>query len=330
MNLLREIQNAAIDSNTDLPSLLRRCQVLAFRLDYEPLKNWVNYELNGYPEGIEIPDYRIIRGLQSYGTFINTAWKYSNVAIPISIVPEEYQEDFTRVFFRQSIAFVSSLVDLSEQNSLKIAWPPEFTEFISQNYYVNMECLEAWKQVSTSSIIELLDAVQNRILSFSLELEQINPQAGEANPETQPVPKETVHTIFVNTINGGLTVGNQTHIRDIQGSNLNIDSYLSNVSQTIQTIPDASQETKNVLTGAIEELHAELQKVPSEQASEAGTILERVDALAKEASNPKPDQTIIHANAESLKKAAENLGQVTPIILPIAMRIIESINNLAN
>jgi len=48
VSLLREIQEAAIDSRVELTTLLRKCKVLAARLGNVEFKEWVEQELNGY------------------------------------------------------------------------------------------------------------------------------------------------------------------------------------------------------------------------------------------------------------------------------------------
>ena len=62
MSLLREIQDAAVDGTSDLESLLRKCRVLATRLKHDELKNWVTWELDGYPAEVPLPDYRKLHG----------------------------------------------------------------------------------------------------------------------------------------------------------------------------------------------------------------------------------------------------------------------------
>jgi hypothetical protein len=47
MNLLADIQAAAVDPKHSLSHMLRQCQILAFRLRLEPFKTWVRQELNG-------------------------------------------------------------------------------------------------------------------------------------------------------------------------------------------------------------------------------------------------------------------------------------------
>jgi hypothetical protein len=55
MTLLRDIQEAALDSKVNLADLLRKCKVLAARLKHEEFATWVDWELNGYPERKMLP-----------------------------------------------------------------------------------------------------------------------------------------------------------------------------------------------------------------------------------------------------------------------------------
>jgi hypothetical protein len=57
MTLLEDIQNAAIDSQSDLGTLLRKCKLLAARLGSQPLEEFLLWESNGYPDDVEVPDY---------------------------------------------------------------------------------------------------------------------------------------------------------------------------------------------------------------------------------------------------------------------------------
>lgn len=70
MSLLREIQASAIDGTSDLETLLRKCRVLASRLQNNEFKQWVQSELDGYRDEIEVPEYRHIQS-QAYGHFLD-------------------------------------------------------------------------------------------------------------------------------------------------------------------------------------------------------------------------------------------------------------------
>lgn len=68
MSLLRDIQDAAINSDIDISTVLRQCKVLAVRLGNDNFKKWVDQELNGYNKIDDLPDYRILT-VQSKGHF---------------------------------------------------------------------------------------------------------------------------------------------------------------------------------------------------------------------------------------------------------------------
>ena len=51
-SLLQEIQTAATDPALSLSDMLRKCQILAFRLRHEPFKALASHELNGCPAGV--------------------------------------------------------------------------------------------------------------------------------------------------------------------------------------------------------------------------------------------------------------------------------------
>ena len=51
MTLLeQESQNEAVDGTSDLATALRKCLILAARLKNQEFTEWVNHELDGYPE----------------------------------------------------------------------------------------------------------------------------------------------------------------------------------------------------------------------------------------------------------------------------------------
>lgn len=55
MSLLQQIQGSATDRDQSVSDLLRKCQILAYRLQHEPLKTWLAYELTGVRPGRSYP-----------------------------------------------------------------------------------------------------------------------------------------------------------------------------------------------------------------------------------------------------------------------------------
>jgi hypothetical protein len=62
MSIVLELQQQAIDSNSDILSLLRKALLVARKLGLKDLQEWIDNELNGYKEISKIPAYRQIHG----------------------------------------------------------------------------------------------------------------------------------------------------------------------------------------------------------------------------------------------------------------------------
>ena len=250
--LLREIQSAALDSKVDICDLLRKCMMLAARLENEEFKGWVRKELNGYGLEEDLPNYRII-DCGSFGTFSNGVRYYPRLDIPLFNLPKEIHGDLEVQCFREPI---SSLIYLMENNNdgfIHFRWPPELVALYGYRIYHDYNCQSAWKLVSCSSINAIVDTVRTRILEFVLEIEKEAPDAGEALPGTMPIAPDKVINIFNTTILGN--VGNvatgssaitQNIHQEVHYGDLNsLKRYLSDLGLDIQS--SDLQELENAI-----------------------------------------------------------------------------------
>jgi hypothetical protein len=204
MSLLRDIQDAAIDSNVELAVLLRKCKVLAARLGNPEFKKWVESELNGYDDINILPEYRIL-AVNSKGHFSGPFQSgLRNANIPLSCIDKQFHKNLTHSYLHQPIAAIESLVEDASGGTLQEPWNPDLVVYVGQNIYQGMNCLQAWKVIPVSGFVAALDAVRNRILSFVLEIESEFPDAGEAPVNSNPVPQEKVHQIFNTYITGNV------------------------------------------------------------------------------------------------------------------------------
>jgi hypothetical protein len=111
---------------------------------------------------------------------------------------------------------------------------------------------------------------------------------------------------------------------NVSNSNVNMDSRLSNVAQTISGIPGASEKDKITLTELMEKLKSELDKVPKlapDQVEAAEKIALRAKQLVEEASVAKPEKEEVEDKANKLKKAAENVKGTLPAVFSIVEQI---------
>ena len=91
LSLLEEIQTSAVDADCDLGTILRKCKLLAARLDSKPLEDWLLWESNGYPNEQDVPEYRVwqttLKGHFTgyFGSALN------NAPIPMVCLPEDHR-----------------------------------------------------------------------------------------------------------------------------------------------------------------------------------------------------------------------------------------------
>lgn len=203
MSLLREIQDAAVDASTPLADVLRKCMILAARLDHEPFKKWVDEELNGYPPDVDLPAYRCLDGLTSIGTFSGPFGRQmTNLPLPMAPVPAKVREEYLNAEFREGVAKLADLAK-GDEGKLMSRWPGDLVALVAQKYFRGFALIEAHIEIPKSAVVGVLDAVRNKVLKFALEIEQQNPEAGDVSPGTKPVPEERIAQIFHTCIMGG-------------------------------------------------------------------------------------------------------------------------------
>jgi hypothetical protein len=197
-----------VDSSSDLSNVLRKCRILAQRLNHEGFKQWVAHELEGYPPGSELPDYRVCRHNMVLGHFVGPFGSgIKGAQIPHSAIPDEFRDMLTEVRFFDGVAYLTESIRTTTKGHVQSKWPAEACGLIGQGtIFAHMNLVEAYQVVTTATVAGILDNIRNRILNFVLELETRNPDAGEPVKNKNEIPREQVQHIFNTTINGG--VGN--------------------------------------------------------------------------------------------------------------------------
>lgn len=206
MSLLREIQKDAVNSNVSVSDLLRKCKILAYRLGNEEFKSWVEFELNGYESDHLVPEYRILY-VGSKGHFVGSFGKsFNNADIPTHGLPEELRKICTKASFTNPIAALESYAVNDKNGHLTQSWNLAILAKYGSNMYSDLNCIQAWKVIPIAAVIGIVDTVKTKILNFVLEIEIINPEAGEAELNSNPIPQDQVSQIFNINISGN--VGN--------------------------------------------------------------------------------------------------------------------------
>lgn len=207
--------------------LLRKCKILAARLDHQPFAEWVEWELNGYPSDQvdRLPAYRRLQNVEARGNFSGGFGHYINYGlIAQECVDDEDRNALFSINLTQGVAEYEALVGQSqgdkEKGSLRSPWPTAAVIKYAERIWEMYACTEAWRVVSPAALSGLLEAIRNRVLSFALDIEREDPTAGEAPLGSAPVPKAAVERAFVVNVMGGspvITGGNVATVVQLAG-----------------------------------------------------------------------------------------------------------------
>ena len=252
MSLLKEIIAEAIAKTADVPRMLRLCLVLASKLKHEPLRDWVQHELEGYPPNVHLPCYRVLRG-RNYGEFMGGGLQ-GVLDLPTSLLPEKLQPFYEKAELRDGISEYAHLLAKTTDGvgGLQMPWPMGLAIEYASKLVTHGQCIRAWIELSPAELAGMIDKVKTKVLAFALEIEAEAPDAGEIeSPTSQPMKDERVSQIFSTTIQGGVqnySAGgsniNQVAIGSIQAGN--IESLISAL-QAVGLTDDDLEKLKSSL-----------------------------------------------------------------------------------
>ncbi|QIE29510.1 AbiTii (plasmid) [Caballeronia sp. SBC1] len=94
MRLITEIIDLLSSESANLADALFKAKVLAYRMGQPELKAWIDSELNGYPDGADLPPYRVL----AITCVANVTDGYTHPVIHISYPKASCAEE--RVYFQ--------------------------------------------------------------------------------------------------------------------------------------------------------------------------------------------------------------------------------------
>lgn len=75
-----KLQDMASSSSTNIEDLLSKAKMISVKLGLNDISEWIEHELTGYPNEVELPDYRVIKGSKVVG------WNPFNGWIPFQLM----------------------------------------------------------------------------------------------------------------------------------------------------------------------------------------------------------------------------------------------------
>lgn len=151
-----------------LTDALLKTKVLLHQIGKKEAAGWVNFELNGYPESMELPEYRVLPS-SLLGNASNGEWRIQERPLPTGHLKAEQRKAYTTAELRQSL---SILEQFGTTGVLAREVPPEAYGILGQGLSNGFHIERAWCRTPAHDIQGVLTQVRSRLLDFMLELKE--------------------------------------------------------------------------------------------------------------------------------------------------------------
>jgi hypothetical protein len=278
-SLVHDLQQAALDENASVSSLLRKALVVASKLGVADFEAWARCELEGYnDESTPIPKYRHIRGTPMVWNPYhgNQHLNCASVAMAEKI----------------SVMHLPYSVDALDEGTKKGSsgyWQLSYAPAVEHALMKGMEYpLKPHLQIGESTIRAIFGRVRTIVLEWSLTLEKRG-VVGEgmtfsAN-ERQQAASVHIGTFIQNVADSQLQVNSPGAIMQ-QGVTV---KQLAEIKALIEILDDAAVSTP-LRSDEVAELRAER------------------DVLLAQSNSPKPKRSVVRACLVSLRAILEGAG----------------------
>lgn len=243
VSLLREIQ-ASLLAGEEISPILLKLRFLASRLGSGVLEEWVKHESEGYPPGVDVPEYRKI-GVSYRGTFSGPFGSgISNAPIPPYLVEKFAGKHWTEYEVRQSVAAIDDLVaaDKDGGGTLEID-AANLILLLQGKVYKGYACNSVVGTISKAALTELQNAVRMRVLELTIQVEKSIPSAAEIALGPPIAAPAATDRDAVTQITQQIIHGNYTNISST-GANANIHVNIAQGDRIalVKTLVDAGIE----------------------------------------------------------------------------------------
>lgn len=286
MTHLDDIIFGATDESTSTSNLLRKVLIVGQRLKADQIIGWVESELEGYSAPAELPTYRKglvvpVKGVWS-GPVIQQ-FRYLDTAG----LPKEIQKPLFTVDLWQPVSILEEWIS-DNSKSLAEPWRSEaiaiYRGLVKEGKVSRYEGLtfdEAYKEVSLPTVRGVIDSIRTEALKLALNLQDVNPDAGETTAAASTAENDKGIANVVNSFE--ITVF---------GDGANV-SYGDNAIQTT-TVSHGDTE------GFIKALHA---------LGIGGQALKELEEAAEAPDSERPSR--IKQVLERIKSGAISIGTTT-------------------
>ena len=160
--IVLELQNEIVSSNCDVVNILRKAHLIASKLKLADFDQWIQHELNGYPDQESCPEYRKIHGSLKALTPYH-GW------IPALIQDNKFEKIICEKKIANSISEIISLCE-SSGNGLISEFSGEHLALLNKMFDSPFPMKYAL-HIPTTAVKDIEERVKNTILEWTLKLE---------------------------------------------------------------------------------------------------------------------------------------------------------------
>jgi hypothetical protein len=280
-SLVLELQRDALDKSVGTADLLRKALVVARKLRVTDIVEWLTYELKGYPEGAEVPDYRKLKGeLKVHNPY--HGW------VPLMMSNVKHAEILSKRGTSQSISELDRIAN-GDSDMVYVRLPRSIEQSLMKGMEVPMEPAVILSQIQ---IHGLVDKVRNTVLEWALGLEEqgITGEGMSFSPEEQ----KQAGNVTLNVGQLGNLIGSM-HDSQLQHGT-------QNSTQTYTKTLDLDAVAK-----VIGELRSRLDEAGLEP-NEASQIKSDIACVESQLAAPTPNVGVIKESLRSVRAILEGIA----------------------
>jgi hypothetical protein len=228
VKIIEELIQELTSGTANIETALLKAQVLAHQLGDMDMKKWVDRELRGYENDVDVPQYRVTNVIL-IGDISDGYWRHPDRVLPTFHLDEKIRRKLTVREIRDSISVVNEMAN--PERKFFITVQPEYFHLLAQNFTNGYEIEQARGSYPAGSMTQVITQVRARLLDFVLELSSRMPGKSSPSEIKDAAERKEVNKLFNNTI-----FGNNTTI--IIGNNNSQDIKIEVVQNDIQSLHD--------------------------------------------------------------------------------------------
>lgn len=293
-NLVESIIYDIADSKIKIGDLLRKTRILAFKLQNENLKSWLDNEVNGYSDEDELPQYRKLSAVlfgqitQNRG-FAGLA-QHAHFRLPVDHLDDKIRSLVQSWNCYNPISEIQHIIDAqSNEGCLHVTCNTKIISLIQQRLEWNVHIDQIWLEVQIYDLVNIIESVKNQLLEMMLTIDSELELGVDFN---LPQDRQRVNRIVNNITAGVANFGDNSHLE------------LSN-----NTITANSGQIENpAILPKLNDIIASIDKINTN--NDVAEILSEIKAEMASQNNPKKLRMLFNAIVGVATEVAGNL--VTP------------------